>query len=79
MVNILLLHSVEHSRRLPCLLSTLPSMQTFFQCCPADHTECLSKLLELYFVETFCEYVGNMLLCFGRHHYELTSRTFSLL
>ena len=47
-------------------------MQPFFQCCPADHAECLSKLLELYFVETFCEYVGNMLLCFGRHHYELT-------
>ena len=72
MVNILFLHSVDHSRRLPCLLSTPPSRQTSYQCCPADHAECLLKLLELCFVETFCEYVGSLLLCLGRHHYDLT-------
>ena len=72
MENILSLNCGEKCRSLTCFLQHSPSRQTSIQSSPANNAECFSKFLKLCFVETFCDYVGSLLLCLGRHHYDLT-------
>ena len=74
--NIFLLFCGEYSRKLPCILPTLPSKQTSIQTCFADHAECFSKLLKFYLVKTFCEYVSKLLICLCRHDLDLTFKDF---
>ena len=70
--NILSLNCGEECRSLTCFLQHYPSRQTSIQSSHADHAECFLKIFKFYFVETFCEYVGSLLLCLGRHHYDFT-------
>ena len=70
--NILSLNCGEGCRSLTCFFQHSPSRQTSIQSSPADHAECFSKFFKFCFVETFCEYVGSLLLCLGRHHNDIT-------
>jgi hypothetical protein len=47
-------------------------MQTFFYCSLADHVERFSKFFKLGFMESFREYIGNLLICLGGHHFNLS-------